>query len=85
MTMLGHLRGVEVGYKYSDNWLMSTMDLQAGLGVSVRLVQGFGRGGGGGEGSLGFRVEGLGRFLVVMRIGVYKLRKQPSQNRKLKP
>ena len=33
ITILGHLRGLYVGYKYSHNWLICTMNLQAGFGV----------------------------------------------------
>ena len=29
-TILGHLRGLRVGYKYRSNWLLSTMNLQVG-------------------------------------------------------
>ena len=28
MTILGHLKGLEVGYKYSYGWVISTMSLQ---------------------------------------------------------
>ena len=29
ITILGHLRGLQVGYKYSYDWLKSAMNLQA--------------------------------------------------------
>ena len=31
VTILGHLRGLYVGDKYSYNWAISTMNLQVGL------------------------------------------------------
>ena len=33
ITMIGHLRGFDVGCKYSYNWKISSMNLQAGEGA----------------------------------------------------
>ena len=45
--MLGHLRGLSVGYKYSDNWLASTMNRQVLLATTPEI--GLVESGGGGD------------------------------------